>query len=95
MLIAHPDSNVTIGHAVIATNAIGGWNNLKMTNDTQAGGKIHIYWNNVLVGTYNSRGPRDYYFKCGVYSREGSDRSEVRYRNIKMWARPSQPIPAT
>jgi hypothetical protein len=95
MLIAHPDNSVTIGHTVIATNVIGRWSNLKMTNDTREGGKIHIYWDNVLVGTYNSRGPRDYYFKCGVYSRENSDRSDVRYRNVKMWSRPSQPLPAT
>jgi hypothetical protein len=40
-----------------------------------------------LAGTYASRGPREYYFKCGVYSRAGSGRSEVLYRNIKMWAR--------
>jgi hypothetical protein len=95
MLVVQTNNTVTIAHTVIATNVIGCWNNLKMTNDTQEGGKIHIYWNDVLVGTYNSRGPRDYYFKCGVYSRDGSDRSDVRYRNIKMWARPSQPLPAT
>jgi Alginate lyase len=92
MLIAHPDGTVTISlhdlnkiNDVIKTNAIGHWWNLKMTNDPQDGGKIKIYTDNILVGTYNGRGPRDYYFKCGVYSRENSDRSEVRYRNIKMW----------
>jgi hypothetical protein len=94
MLVAQTNNTVTIGHSVIATNVIGRWCNLKMTNDTKEGGKINIYWDNVLVGTYPSRGPREYYFKCGVYSRDGSDRSDVRYRNIKMWTKPSEPSPA-
>ncbi|HTB85013.1 MAG TPA: polysaccharide lyase family 7 protein [Candidatus Sulfotelmatobacter sp.] len=94
MLIAHPDGTVTVSlhdspgvHDMILTNAIGRWWNLKMQNDTRDGGKINIYVDNVLAGTYASRGPREYYFKCGVYAREGSGRSEVLYRNIKMWAR--------
>ena len=94
MLIAHPDGTVTVNahdapktNDLIATNAIGHWWNIKMTNDTKPGGKIRIYADNVLVGTYGSRGPRDYYFKCGVYSREKSDRSEARYRNIKLWVK--------
>ncbi|HSY18401.1 MAG TPA: polysaccharide lyase family 7 protein [Candidatus Acidoferrales bacterium] len=88
MIIAHPDGKVTVGNSdVIRTNAIGTWWNLKMTDDTKAGGKIRIYVDNVLAGTYNSRGPRDYYFKCGVYSRKDSDRSDVRYRNIKLWVK--------
>jgi hypothetical protein len=88
MIIASPDGRVTMrGHDLVMTNAIGRWWNLKMINDPSVGGKVKIYANNVLVGTYDSRGPRDYYFKCGVYSRESSDRSEVRVRNIKMWVR--------
>lgn len=94
MVIAHPDGAVTIGRDVIKTNAIGRWWNLKMTDDPRAGGKIKIYADNVLVGTYASRGPRDYYFKCGVYSRKNSDRSEVRYRNIKMWIKPEDASPS-
>lgn len=91
MIIAHPDGRVTMrGQDLIMTNAIGKWWNLKMSNDTKAGGKVKVYANNILVGTYDSRGPRDYYFKCGVYSRENSGRSEVRYRNIKLWARQEQ-----
>lgn len=90
MLIAHPDGTVTVGHSVIARDVIAHWNNLKMTNDTKAGGKINIYWNDALVGTYDSRGPREYYFKCGVYSRDNSFRSDVRYRNVKMWSRPGE-----
>jgi hypothetical protein len=88
MIFAHPDGRVTVrDHELLMTNAIGQWWNLKMTCDTKAGGKVRIYANDKLVGTYDSRGPRDYYFKCGVYSRDHSDKSEVRYRNIKMWAR--------
>jgi hypothetical protein len=91
MIIAHPDGTVTVGnHDVIRTNAIGNWWNLKMTDDTKVGGKIRIYVDNVLAGTYNSRGPREYYFKCGVYSRKDSGRSDVRYRNIKLWAKQEQ-----
>jgi len=91
MLIAHTNGTVTVGNReVICTNAIGHWWNLKMTADTKPGGKIRIYVDNVLAGTYNSRGPRDYYFKCGVYARKDSDRSDVRYRNIKMWVKQEQ-----
>jgi len=87
MLVAHPDGSVSIGHSVIATNVIGRWCNLKMTNDTKEGGKIKIYWDDQLVGTYGSRGPREYYFKCGVYARDNSNLSDVRYRNIKLWSK--------
>jgi hypothetical protein len=91
MLIAHPDGSVTVGHGVIKTNAIGRWWNLKITNDPAPNGKISIYVDNVLVGTYPSRGPREYYFKCGVYSRKNSDRSEARFRDIKIWEKPGAP----
>jgi hypothetical protein len=85
MVIAHPDGRVTVrDRELVMTNAIGRWWNLKMDCDTQAGGQVKIYANDVLVGTYASRGPRDYYFKCGVYSRDGSNKSEVSYRNVKM-----------
>ena len=87
MVIAHPDGTVLIGHEVIKTNAIGGWGDLKLTNDPRDGGKIHVYVDDVLKGTYDSRGPRQYYFKCGVYSRKDSDRSEVWYRDVKEWER--------
>jgi hypothetical protein len=88
MIIADPDGRITMrGRDLIMTNAIGRWWNLKMINDPSVGGKVKIYANDVLVGTYDSRGPRDYYFKCGVYSRENSGRSEVRVRNIKMWVK--------
>ena len=75
---------------VIQTHVIGRWLNLKLTNDTKEGGKIHVYIDNVLAGTYPSRGPREYYFKCGVYSRENSARSDVRYRNLKEWIKEDQ-----
>jgi hypothetical protein len=88
MIIAHPDGTVTLGRTTIKTNAIGQWWNLKMKNDPAPGGKIRIYADNVLVGTYASRGPRAYYFKCGVYSRKNSARSEAWFRNIKMWVKP-------
>ena len=91
MVIAHPDGTVTIGHDTIKTNAIGHWWNLKMTDDPASGGKIKIYADNVLMGTYASRGPRAYYFKCGVYSRKNSERSEAWYRNVKMFVKTDAP----
>ena len=87
MVIAHPDGTVVIGHDTIRTHAIGDWWNLKLTDDPREGGKIRVYVDNKLAATYDSRGPREYYFKCGVYSRKNSDRSEVWYRNIKEWVR--------
>ena len=88
MVIAHPDGKVTVWNRdVIKTNATGNWWNLKITNDTSANGQIKVYVDNVLAGTYRSRGPREYYFKCGVYSRKNSDRSEAKFRDIKIWER--------
>jgi hypothetical protein len=93
MIIAHPDGKVTVGNRdVIKTNAIGSWWNLKVSCDPVVGGKIRIYVDDMLAGTYASRGPREYYFKCGVYSRKDSDLSEARFRNIKIWEKPSAPV---
>jgi hypothetical protein len=90
MIIARPDGTVAVGNRdVIRTNAIGQWWNLKMTCDPETNGLIKIYVDNVLAQTYHSRGPREYYFKCGVYSRKDSDRSEARFRNIKVWEKDS------
>ena len=88
MVIARPDGTVTVGRELIRTNAIGNWWNLKITNDPGTNGRIKIYVDNILVRTYRSRGPREYNFKCGVYSRKNSDRSEARFRNIKVWEKP-------
>jgi hypothetical protein len=95
MVIANPDGTITVHvhdlpklNDLILTNATGHWWNLKIRNDTQPGGMVTIYVNNSLAGTYPSRGPREYYFKCGVYSREKSGRSEVYYRNLKVWKKP-------
>jgi hypothetical protein len=88
MLIAHPDGRVTIGNStVIKTNAIGNWWNLKVSNDPATNGLIKIYVDNIAVATNHSRGPREYYFKCGVYSRKDSERSEVLIRNVRTWVR--------
>ena len=57
MILAHPDGKVTMrGTDLVMTNAIGRWWNLKMSNDTKDGGKVKIYADNLLVGTYDSRG---------------------------------------
>jgi len=90
MIIARPNGTIAVrDRDVIKTNAIGQWWNLKMTCDPATNGLIKIYVDNVLAKTYPSRGPREYYFKCGVYSRHGSERSEARFRNIKVWEKPS------
>lgn len=92
MIIAHPDGRVTVGNRdVIKTNAIGNWWNLKVTSDPGTNGQIRIYVDDVLAGAYRSRGPREYYFKCGVYSRKNSERSEARFRNIKVWEKSAEP----
>jgi len=95
MVTAHPDGQVTVAvhdlpkvNDLILTNGIGRWWNLKITNDTKDGGKIKVYVDNILAGTYPSRGLREYYFKCGVYSRTDSTLSDVRYRNLKEWVNP-------
>ena len=88
MLVAHPDGKITVGpQSVIGTNVLGRWWNLKITNDPVPDGRIRIYINNLPAGTYRNRGSRDYYFKCGVYSRKGSARSEARFRNIRVWVK--------
>ena len=49
-------------------------------------GAIKIYIDNVLAdGDVSAKKSNSYYFKIGVYSREGSDRSEVKVRNLRYW----------
>ena len=89
MLIAHPDGTVTVNahdapktNDLIATNAIGHWWNLKMTNDTKPGGKIRIYADNVLVGTYGHDGQQFYVIAKSIPDLQQADGhvDRLRYR---------------
>jgi hypothetical protein len=76
------------GCDLVMTNAIGKWWNLQTSSDTKEAGKVGTCASNVLAGTNDRRGPRGYYFKCGVCSRDGSDKSEVCHRHIKVGTKP-------
>jgi hypothetical protein len=76
---------------VIATDMNGKWFNWKVVHDTGATGKgaIKIYIDDKLVdGNVSARRQDSYYFKAGIYSRHGSDRDEVKIRNLKYWIKP-------
>jgi hypothetical protein len=78
-------------HQVIAKNMNGKWFNWKVIHDTAAEGKgaIKIYIDGKLAdGDISARKQASYYFKCGVYSRHGSERNEVKIRNLKYWIKP-------
>jgi Alginate lyase len=96
MLDAQPDGTITYydvvdeGSFAIKQNANNVWWNLKVAHDPAARdglGEIKVYVNNVLTATVAGHGLNDHYFKCGVYSRDNSGRSEVLYRNIRYWVK--------
>jgi hypothetical protein len=97
MLDAQPDGTLTYydagetGSFVIKPNMNGLWWNLKVIHDPAARdgqGEVKVYIDNVLTTTVAGHGGKEHYFKCGVYSRDNSGRSEVLYRNIKYWIKP-------
>ncbi len=75
---------------VFARNMNGKWFNWKVIHDTAAEGKgaIKIYIDDKLAdGDISAKKQSSYYFKCGLYSRKGSERDEVKVRNIKYWVK--------
>ena len=75
---------------VFAHNMNGKWFNWKVIHDTAAEGKgaIKIYIDDKLAdGDISAKKQSSYYFKCGLYSRKGSERDEVKVRNIKYWVK--------
>lgn len=78
-------------HQVIAKEMNGKWFNWKVIHDTNSDGKgaIKIYVDGKLAdGDVSARKQDSYYFKCGLYSRHGSERDEVKIRNLKYWVKP-------
>jgi hypothetical protein len=67
----------------LLTSAYNKWIHVNVQHDAD-NGKIYVYINNTLKGTYADRGNATHYFKCGVYNISGS-RSETRWKNIKYW----------
>jgi len=67
----------------LMTSAYNKWIHVNVQHDAD-NGKIYVYLNNVLKGTFADRGKANHYFKCGVYNISGS-RSETRWKNVKYW----------
>jgi hypothetical protein len=94
LLVVSRDGTVRDLHSntVIMRHAYGRWFNLKVIDDPTAGkGLVKVFIDNSLVATFREGGGKQHYFKCGVYSREGSQRNETLYRDIRYW----QPAPTT
>jgi hypothetical protein len=86
MLKIHPASGGTIkryDNETLMTSAYNKWIHVNVQHDAD-NGKIYVYLNGSLKGTYADRGNATHYFKCGVYNISGS-RSETRWKNIKYW----------
>jgi len=67
----------------LMTSAYNKWIHVNVQHDAD-NGKIYVYLNSVLKGTFADRGVATHYFKCGVYNISGS-RSETRWKNVKYW----------
>ncbi|WP_081147300.1 polysaccharide lyase family 7 protein [Niastella vici] len=86
MLKIHSASGGTIkryDNETLMTSAYNKWIHVNVQHDAD-NGKIYVYLNSTLKGTFADRGNATHYFKCGVYNISGS-RSETRWKNIKYW----------
>jgi hypothetical protein len=86
MLKIHSASGGTIkryDNETLMTSAYNKWIHVNVQHDAD-NGKLYVYLNGTLKGTYADRGNATHYFKCGVYNISGS-RSETRWKNIKYW----------
>ena len=86
MLKIHSASSGTIkryDNETLMTSAYNKWIHVNVQHDAD-NGKIYVYLNSALKGTYADRGNATHYFKCGVYNISGS-KSETRWKNIKYW----------
>lgn len=96
MMIVQRNGDVTYGGTrIIMHGAYDHWFNMKVINQNREDGVVKVYIDNQLAGTFNNQGVKPYYFKAGVYSRHGSDRSEVLLRDIKYWVNPKSVTTAT
>lgn len=86
MLKIHSASGGTIkryDNETLMTSAYNKWIHVNVQHDAD-NGRIYVYLNGTLKGTYADRGNATHYFKCGVYNISGS-RSETRWKNVKYW----------
>jgi len=86
MLKIHAASGGTIkryDNETLMTSAYNKWIHVNVQHDAD-NGKIYVYLNSTLKGSFADRGNATHYFKCGVYNISGS-RSETRWKNIKYW----------
>src|SRR5688572_17281435 len=86
MLKIHSASGGTIkryDNETLMTSAYNKWIHVNVQHDAD-NGRIYVYLNSSLKGTYADRGNATHYFKCGVYNISGS-RSEPRWKNVKYW----------
>jgi hypothetical protein len=92
MLKAFPDGGGTVkrydGPDVVKAMAYDRWWHLNVIHEANGGGigKIRVYADGQLIGTFDDRGNATHYFKCGVYG-NAAPRSESRFRNIKYWVK--------
>jgi hypothetical protein len=92
MLKAFPDNGGSVkrydGPEVVQAMAYDRWwhvNVIHQASDTGVG-KITVYADGRMIGTFDDRGHTTHYFKCGVYG-NAAPRSESRFRNIKYWVK--------
>lgn len=86
MLKIHSAGSGTIkryDNETLMTNAYKKWVHVNVQHDAD-NGRIYVYLNGTLKGTYADRGNATHYFKCGVYNISGS-KSETRWKNVKYW----------
>ena len=92
MLVAHNTNGGTVyrydGPAVIKAMAYDKWWHLNVIHEANGSGigKLRVYADGVLVGTFDDRGNATHYFKAGVYN-NGGTRAESRFRNVKYWVK--------
>jgi hypothetical protein len=71
-------------NSLVARNVVGHWFHLT-TDYNPTTGAAHIWVNNVLVFTRNTKNPKaTFYFKNGVYNLSGA-RSSTHFKNVTFW----------
>ncbi|MFD1257528.1 polysaccharide lyase family 7 protein [Mucilaginibacter terrae] len=70
---------------VLQTGIYDKWQHVNVIHNADSG-KVMVYINKVLKGTFNDKGDATHYFKCGIYTTR-SDTSKVEIRNIRFWVK--------
>jgi hypothetical protein len=96
MIVVDPEGKISDlrSHAVVATGMNGKWFHWSVVHDTgkTGAGAIRVYVDGKLAdGEISANPSKSYYFKVGVYSRHGSERSEVKVRNLRVWWHVAEP----